>query len=455
MNDHFAANGRRLNGAVFRMGDYTLRRTDVNDAAERARKQGKGMVMDARLGDPTVFGMTPNGRYMALVEEAIREPRTWSYSEARGLEELREVLGKGNPENGEGGYAIPAERVFLGPGVSGVTRFLFSSMISREAGDNVIIPEWSYIIYFAEAELSQAQVRNAPLSGNGEVDLERLRERIDRRTKAVFLTTVGNPLGIAMRPESIGQLIGIINSKEREYNHPIYLVADTIYEGFRSGSAPVDPIRLSIEHGRLGPTIELYSISKMIGAPGARLGWMRVHHGGGSFDDEIGAFLESLARVFQPSLGTSSNAFQLALLRLYREMAADRSGFEEFRNARRTEAIGRVRRLLTELSRIDGLVFPQYYYRGGALDLDCLNSFYILLGLDKSMRVRNGMSQAREMAEYMIDTPGVPVILATPGDSFLARDLRGREQEFMRIVGLSDNPDMVAGAIASFVRSRK
>ncbi|MEW6035056.1 MAG: pyridoxal phosphate-dependent aminotransferase [Candidatus Micrarchaeota archaeon] len=440
----------RLNRAVPDMGGYTLRKTDVNEAAERAGRLGR-RVMDARLGDPTAFGLAPFPRYVALVEEAMWEPRSWSYQDARGLAELRDTLGRGNPETRKGDYRIPPERVFVGPGISGVSRFLFSAMIDR-GNDEVAIPEWSYIIYFAEAALSEAKVVNVPLTESGEVDVQRLKDAIGKRTKAVFITTVGNPLGIAMKQDTFAAIIRAVNEKERELNQPVYLVADTIYEGFRTGSEPIDPIGMSARLGRLGPTIELHSISKLIGAPGARLGWMRVYHEGADFKDEVGAFIDALSMVFQPSLGSNSTAFQLALQRLYSELAEQARGddFDRFRRNRRGEVISRTRTLLEALAGISGLAFPQAYMRDGRVCPELVNSPYVLFGVDKGIRPRGGLSQARQMADFLIDRGALPVLLTTPGDNFLANGLRGQGQEFVRAVALFERCDAAVEAIGAF-----
>jgi aspartate/methionine/tyrosine aminotransferase len=448
--------GSRLNHSVFKMADYTLRRTDVSDAADRARRMGRP-IADARLGDLTVFGMAPYPRYVELVGEAIGDPKSWSYGDARGIEGLREILGHGNIETGKGGYTIPPDRVFLGPGVSGISRSLFSAMINRSAGDEVVIPEWSYIIYFAEAALSGAGVVNVPLTQSGEVDVERLHASISERTKAIFITTVGNPLGIAMRRETFADVIAAVNAREREFNHPIYLVADTMYECFRTVPNPIDPIASSIESGRIGPTIELYSISKMIGAPGARLGWMRLYHGG-DFGGEIDAFVELMSRLLQPSLGSNSVAFQLALQRLYGELSETdkRMHFDMFRRQRRTEVINRVRTFLEALAGVDGIVFPECYYRQGRPVPGVLHSFYVMFGVDKALQPRGAVSQARELADFLMDRqPALPVLLATPADNFLENGLRGREQEFMRVVALFGRMDGIVEGVRRFVESKR
>jgi len=445
-----------LNPRVFELAHYTLRETDVNPTAEEAKKQGK-CIMDCRLGDPIVFGLFTYPRYRRYVVEAWDDPKTYRYGDACGLPELREILARGNVEFGTKGYALPPHHVFIGSGISGVARGLLTTLINPMNGDEVVIPKWSYIIYLAESALSGAVVRNVDLTSAGIVDLAKLEGSINAKTKAVFITTVGNPLGVAMAPETFVQIIDMVNRKEREFNHPIYLIADTIYEDFRVGP-PLDPIQLSIQHGRIGPTIELYSISKMISAPGLRLGWMRVFHNEDGFPDDVHAFCEGYTIGRQPSLGPASTASQLALIKLYSGLddGEHRREFDDFRSDRRNTVRSRVQATLEALSRVENVVFPQYYYADGTLNLDVLNSFYILLGVDHAICPRSEFSQARRMADYHLQNFET-VLLATPGDHFLAHEFRGhtQKQEYMRIVALSDDPKSIADGVRRFAESLK
>lgn len=450
-----AINGTRLNPAVFGMADYTLRRTDVNAAIERAKKLAKPDVIDARLGDPSVFGLGPYGRYVGHVAEALKDPKAWSYTDSRGLGELREVLAQGNPEFGKNGYSVPADNVFIGPGVSGVARALFTALINK--GDEVAIPEWSYIIYFAEAALSGAKVANVRLTPTGQVDLNHLEDCIKPNTKAVFITTVGNPLGVAISHESFASVVEIVNKKESEFNHPIWLVFDTIYENFRTVSEPIDPIGKVADRSRLGPTVDFYSISKTIAAPAARLGWMRIIEGS-HFREETGGFIESLARLYQPTLGMAPAAFQLGLANLYQEISSSsskRRAFDDFRMSIKMKALGRTREFIRRISGVEGIVFPGCYYKDGKVDPDIIQTWYVLVAGDKSILPRNRVSQARQLADFLIDNPGSPVLFTTPGDSFLASDLRGAEQEFMRVVVLSERIDDMVESVRRFVESKK
>src|SRR3989338_10463561 len=103
----------RLNKAVEGMGDYTLRRTDVNHVLDRHKEKLEGRkIIDARLGDPVVFGFNPNPRFMDIAAEVIHNPLNWGYTNAAGLQGLREVLGRGNPETGQGDYTIHPYNIF-------------------------------------------------------------------------------------------------------------------------------------------------------------------------------------------------------------------------------------------------------------------------------------------------------------------------------------------------------
>jgi aspartate/methionine/tyrosine aminotransferase len=399
--------------------------------------------------------MGPFRRYTGHVADAMKDPQAWSYTDSRGLGELREVLAVGNPEFGKNGYSIPSDNVFIGPGVSGVARALFTAMINK--GDEVAIPEWSYIIYFAEAALSRAKVANVKLTETGQVDLMHLEESIKPNTKAVFITTVGNPLGVAISHESFAEVLNIVNRKEREFNHPIWLVFDTIYENFRSGSESIDPIGKVLDLGRLGPTIDFYSISKTIAAPGARTGWMRIAKGT-EFRDETAEFIESLARLYQPTLGMAPTVFQMGLARLYQELegsSSKRRAFDDFRMRMKMVSIGRVRDFIEKAAKIEGVVFPDCCYSGYDVNPDSIHSWYALIAVDKSILPRGGVSQSRQMADFLIDNPGSPIIFTTPGDSFLASDLRGQEQEFMRVVVLSERIDEMVESVRRFVENKR
>jgi aspartate/methionine/tyrosine aminotransferase len=435
------------------LAHYTLRETDVNPVVERAETEGKRIIR-ANLGDPTRFGIFPIPRLMHHVSEAYLDPHNWGYGPAVGIPELRSILAEGNVFFGTKGYTLPLNHVFIGAGISGVARGLLTALINPANGDEVVIPKWSYIIYLAEAALSGAKVRNVDLTPEALVDLDKLKNTINAKTKAVFITTVGNPLGVAMPHKTFGEIIRIVNAKEKEFNHAIYLIADTIYEDFRVGP-PLDPILLSIQNNRIGPTIELYSVSKMFAAPGLRLGWMRVYHNKDGFSADVRDFCNGFTNCRQPSLGPTSTAAQLGVFRTASEFEneASRREITALKDSRRMDIRGRVRAINRALAAIDGVVPMEREYPKASLD----NSFYIVPGIDPRLCPPESLSQASRLAEFNRNRSDT-VLATTPAAHFLAKDYRDehiQNQERFRIVALDTTPDEVAESVGGFVAHLK
>ncbi len=441
------------NPLVFELAHYTLRETDVNPVVEKAEAEGKRIIR-ANLGDPTKFDIYPFPRLMHHVSEAQLDPRNWGYPQAVGIPELRTLLATGNVFFGTKGYSLPPHHVFIGAGISGVARGLLTTLIDRAKGHEVIIPKWSYIIYLAEAALSGAIVRNVDLTPEALVDLNKLKDTINPKTKAVFITTVGNPLGVAMPHETFGEIIKIINAKEREFNHAIYLIADTIYEDFRLGP-PLDPMLLSIQNNRIGPTVELYSVSKMFAAPGLRLGWMRVYHNEGGFPTDVHDFCEGFSNCRQPSLGPAPTATQLGVFRTASEFENPASWKEitALKDTRRMDVRGRVAAIHRALADLDGVVLMDREYPKANFD----NSFYLVPGIDQRLCPHEGRSQASRMAEFNNDHSDT-VLATTPAEHFLAkayRDEHKKTQDRFRVVALDPKPDGVVESVRSFVAHLK
>ncbi len=424
---------KEFNPKIKNMERYTLRETDVNPAAERAAKMCLP-VIEGRLGDATAFGLSRPKRLAELFRESCE--KNLGYAPARGLLSLREELAERHSE-----YGVDPDHIFVGAGISGVVRSIFDVLLVE--GDEVAIPEYSYIVYLAESTRMGATIRNICLEDDGQIDVDHLKSKISENTKVVVLTTVGNPLGVAVRENVFTEVIRIINEKEREFGHPIYLIADTIYEKLRAKTTPLDPIAISCREGRVGPTIHVNSLSKLYVSPGERLGWAKVAWGN-DFKDQQEQFLRFMVNVMQPTLGQVPTRIQWAFAQYLMERRTNQSAREEherFIQDMSDEVHRRVLAFVNELVEIPGIVFPRYYNakNGSGYDFEPVHeSYYTLWGPDHALRRRGNLSLARELADFLIKKQ-MTVLLGTPGDSFLEEGLRGRGQEYMRVVALFDD----------------
>lgn len=99
------------------------------------------------------------------------------------------------------------------------------------------VPGDEYIIftpYFPEYKVfvEAAGGRFVPVATDGatfQIDFDRLEAAVSERTKGIFVNSPNNPSGVVFTEESIVRLAAFLESKEKEYGHTIYLIADEPY----------------------------------------------------------------------------------------------------------------------------------------------------------------------------------------------------------------------------------
>src|SRR5262249_24960394 len=130
---------------------------------------------------------------------ALREGKTF-YTQKRGIPELRQALIDYHRDLY--GVDIADERVAVTSAGMHAMMIVTQSLVN--AGDNVVCvtPVWPNI--FACIEILGGYVRQVDLKGNAagwSLDLERLFEACDARTKAIYIASPGNPTGWVMPEE--------------------------------------------------------------------------------------------------------------------------------------------------------------------------------------------------------------------------------------------------------------
>jgi len=434
--------GPKLNNAVERMKRFTLRDNNATPIILRASNEGREII-EGRLGDPNRHGLRPYQGYLCAVRDiATAEEKeligsipelkeldsTHQYTDSAGFPPLRELLAR---ECG-----LTAKDIFIGGGESGIARSIFDTMLMPD--EDSIIPVWTYIMFYSETVRREANIVSIELEDNGEPRLDQLRSNITKNTKCVNITTVSNPMGVSIKPETLRQIIRIVNEKEREFGYPIYLNVDTEYEGFRINRHDrIDPIAMSREEGRIGPTIEFYSASKMLGIPGSRVGWAKIYWNDENFKGEKTEFYSRLNTMGIGLLGDSALFMQAALFLTFHRintLPEEAANFASFKSERREVVSARTHNLLSGVSDIDGIVLPKYYYREGKIPRKIIDSFYVMFGVDEKLLPRNGMSQTATLAKFAYDN-NLPVPALTPDYHFGPEELL-HGQELMRAVAL-------------------
>jgi len=228
------------------------------------------------LGNPDVlplwFGETdlvtpPFIRHAAV--KALEDGKTF-YTNARGILPLREAIRDFHKRTA--GADIAVERITI-PGGAMLAVVTALQMVC-EGGDNVVIvsPIWPNI--FQATRVAGAEPRLARLDedwskGRWHLDLDKLFDACDGRTKAMFLASPGNPTGWMLTAEEQKTILDFCRARG------IAILADEVYGTLVYDGATHAPSFLTIADDE-DAVFAINSFSKPWAMTGWRIGWL-VH----------------------------------------------------------------------------------------------------------------------------------------------------------------------------------
>lgn len=224
--------------------------------AEAAKARGV-KVYHLNIGQPDI--PTP-----AAALNAIRniDVPTIEYTHSAGIEEYRRDLAGFYTERGA---EVTADQIIITTG--GSEAIIFAMMATCDHGDQIIVPEPYYANYNGFA--AETGVEIVPVASSIEDDfalppIDRLRELITPRTRAILICNPNNPTGYLYSREELEALRSIV----LEYD--LYLIADEVYSDFCYDGAVHHSV-LDLE-GVDQNVIMVDSISKRYSMCGARVG---------------------------------------------------------------------------------------------------------------------------------------------------------------------------------------
>ena len=102
-------------------------------------------------------------------------------------------------------------------------------------------------------------------------NLEEFKKKINSKTKAVLINTPNNPTGVIYSEKTIKEMSKILEEKQKEFNHDIYLISDEPYRELVYDNKEVPFITKYYNN-----TFIVYSYSKSLSLPGERIGYVIV-----------------------------------------------------------------------------------------------------------------------------------------------------------------------------------
>lgn len=234
----------------------------------RAAEIGAENVFDFSIGNPSVPSPDiVNETAMKLIQET--DPVILhGYTSAQGDAHARQMIAASINRKFATNYS--ADNLYLTVGAAAALCCCLHGICN--AGDEVI----TFAPYFPEYKVfiegAQATMKLIPADTEAfQIDFSALEASFSEKTKAVIVNSPNNPSGVVYSEETIRKLAALLETYEKKYQHPIYLIADEPYREIVFGKVSVPYLPKYYKN-----TFVCYSWSKSLSLPGERLGYVLV-----------------------------------------------------------------------------------------------------------------------------------------------------------------------------------
>lgn len=180
-------------------------------------------VISFGVGQPDI----PTFDHIIEAGKEALDARFTGYTEAEGIKELREAIAE--YLNSGYGSDVDPDEVIITIGTKGAAFLAITSYL--HPGDEIIVPEPTYPVYSEAPRFIGAKPVYVPLKWGGEdigfsLDVDRIKESITPKTKAIAIINPHNPTGALFPPSEIDKVMEIA----REHN--LVVIVDEIYDNF-------------------------------------------------------------------------------------------------------------------------------------------------------------------------------------------------------------------------------
>jgi alanine-synthesizing transaminase len=228
--------------------------------ANRLEEDGH-RILKLNIGNPAPFGFDAPDE---IIQDVIRLlPSSQGYCESKGLYSARKAVMQHYQKHGL--LDADIEDIYLGNGVSELISMSMQALLNN--GDEVLIPAPDYPLWTASVSLSGGKPVHYICDEQSDwfPDIDDMRAKITRNTKAIVVINPNNPTGAVYSRELLQQIVALAEE------HNLVILADEIYDKILYDDAK--HIHLStLTESVLCVTFN--GLSKAYRLAGFRVGWM-------------------------------------------------------------------------------------------------------------------------------------------------------------------------------------
>ena len=238
-------------------------------ATERGKEIGYENVFDYSLGNPSVPAPQEFTDVCIDLLKNKSPMELHGYSPSLGITSVKDkiaaYLNKKYAMNYSGNHIFPTT------GAAGA--IAHAVRLVTEPGDEILTFAPFFPEYHPYIDLTGATLKVVPPNTKDfQINFTLFEEMLNDKVMAVLINTPNNPSGVVYSTATIQKLAQILNAKQEEYGHEIFLISDEPYREilFEGVDSPYPAAYYD-------NSLTCYSYSKSLSLPGERIGYVAIN----------------------------------------------------------------------------------------------------------------------------------------------------------------------------------
>jgi len=230
------------------------------------QQYGSDNVFDLSLGNPVIE--PPAEFHEALLKLASNPiPGMHRYMPNAGYQNTRDVIAKSISKESQ--IDLNGNHIIMTCGAAAALNVVLKTIIDPE--DEVIILSPFFVEYEYYIDNHAGKPIIVPTKSDFTLDIDLIEAAITSKTKAIIINSPNNPTGIVYNEETYQALSDLFSTKQKQYNHDIYIISDEPYRKIVFGDITCPHWFNHYEN-----SIIVHSHAKDLALPGERIGYIAI-----------------------------------------------------------------------------------------------------------------------------------------------------------------------------------
>lgn len=230
---------------------------------------GEENVFDYSIGNPSI--PSPSIVNETLIKLLKEKEATSLHGYTSGVGDLNVRRAIADYINKTYGVEEKPELIYMTCGAAASLTITMNAILNE--GEEIIALAPFFPEYRVFCEKAGGVLKVVPCNTKDfQIDFDALDKAISNKTKGIIINSPNNPTGVVFKEDTIVRLANLLNKKQEEFKHEIFIISDEPYRELVYDKDTVVPYVTKYYNN----TIVCYSFSKSISLPGERIGYILV-----------------------------------------------------------------------------------------------------------------------------------------------------------------------------------